>query len=70
MTGSCASYRFSVTKGESYEVMVLTHAACASSTAEYELSIDLPADPALTLLVDDKLASEDVHIQITGNATL
>jgi hypothetical protein len=69
-SGSCASYVFPVSKGQSYDVMVLTHAGCASSTGEYELSIDLPSDPGLTLMVDDKQVQEDVHIQISGNATL
>ena len=70
ITGSCASYLLPVSAGETYDAMVLTHAGCASSTGEYQLSIDLPADPSLTLIVDDKEAMEDVHIQITGNATL
>jgi hypothetical protein len=48
----------------------MAHAACASSTGEYQISIDTSADPGLTLTTDDKLLSDDVRVQITGSASL
>jgi len=48
----------------------MAHTECSSTTGEYELSVDTSSDPALTLEADDRLVFGNVHIQITGNASL
>jgi hypothetical protein len=68
--GSCGSYYLPVTKGEIYDVIVMAHTECSSTIGEYELSVDTSSDPALTLEADDRLVFGDVHIQITGSASL
>ena len=67
---SCPSYRFLATKGEKYFVIVASNGSCAGATGEYEIVLDAPSDPSLSLTDDDRPRWVDTHVQIVGTATL
>src|SRR5678816_4370216 len=67
---SCPSYRLAATKGEQYFVLVASNGYCAGATGEYDLVLDAPSDPSLTLTDDDRARFVDTHVQIVGTATV
>jgi hypothetical protein len=67
---SCPSARLFATAGEQYFVLVASNGYCAGATGEYELVLDAPFDPSLTLTGDDRPRYVDTHVQIVGTATL
>jgi hypothetical protein len=67
----CPSAELELLDG-AYQIVVLAYGSCAGDTAAYQLIVDAPADPQLTLTYDDVdvLVTETYVYAVEGSGTL